>query len=397
MIFRKNFLIFCLVSLCIVMTTIHAKERSDFQKAISSYQEKYLTSATVLILKENTPIFNQEIGLANYTSKKTFTHDMPFPIASLSKQFTAAAILLLWEDGKLELDKPIIHYLNAGHEIWQGKVPFWVNEVTIHQLLTHSSGITSYTNEKIDNLETIGDEKVISYIISSVKDKPLRFNPGEKYEYNNTGFLLLSVIIKELSEERDFSQFLLHRIFSPLLMKDSFLPSLAMERELIKNINQDKRFPVRYIANLSNLNTMPIPMTEIHLELPLSGGGAIISTVNDLRKWNQGLYSGKVLSKKSLKLMTTPHITGEDSFLGPIQYGYGLFINNDNPENVIYSHSGWLQGVRTELSYASKSKTSVICFSNLSPDESQEEKALQSQVSSFHDLAKTLQNIAIKS
>ncbi|MCS5711380.1 serine hydrolase [Candidatus Berkiella aquae] len=377
-----------------MISSINAATTTDFEKTISDYHQHYLTSATFLIAKEDHILFKQNVGLANYVTQQPFTDNTPFPVASITKQFTAAAILLLQEQNKLDLHTPIIHYLKASHPIWQGKVPDWAHEITIHHLLTHSSGLVDYSDEKWQNTFAISDQELVPFIITHIKNQPVRFKAGEKFEYNNTGYLLLSEIIETVSPEKSLSLFLANHIFQPLKMNHTYLPTFKEERAYIANVISGKHPIVRHIANLSNPKHPPQPMNELHLEVPLQGGGALFSTTQDLLKWTQGLFGGKLLSPQSLKLMVTPHISGEMSFFGPIQYGYGLFVNNDNPNDIIYFHGGWIQGIRGQLSYAPQSKISVICLSNLSPDESQDEQAMKDQINSFLNLANDLQAIA---
>lgn len=367
----------------------------QFKNIIATYQSKHLLNADILIVKGEYTLFHQQYGFCNRETKETFTDDNQFPIASISKQFTATAILLLKEMKKLDLDAPILQYLPANHSIWQGDVPQWAHTVTVHQLLTHSSGIYDYSDEKFDNVDSINDEALLAQLITKIKHKPLRFNSGEKFDYCNTGYLLLSEIVNQVSEEKSLALFLKKYIFSPLQMTKTYLPTFSEERELMGLINQIKDTPIRYIANLEDVKSTPIRMDKIHLNVPLEGGGAIISTITDLLKWNHGLYHEKILSKESLLLMTTPHIVFDHPFFGDIKYGYGIFIEDKDPIHVIYKHGGWLQGVRTDLSFCPASDTSVICLSNLSPDENQDDNSIRSQVLAFNDFALKLHQAAV--
>ncbi len=386
----------CLFVLAILMPLSLNAKIDDFQKEISAFQSAHILNGSFVIKNSQGLCFREQYGFADIALEIPFSPQQQFPIASISKQFTACAILLLHEDQLLTLDASIVSYLGPKHPIWQGEMPTWAEQVTIHQLLTHSSGIVSYTNENIADISDMPDNEVVPYIISYIKDKPLAFKPGEQFEYNNTGFLLLSIIIEELSPEKDMSDFFQHRIFEPLNMNNSFLPDLATERNFIQNINKIEPFPKRYIANLFEPKTSLKLVNEVHLEMPLLGGGGMISTLDDLIKWNEALYNGKILSAESLSLMTSIQIKGNHPFFGPIQYGYGFYIDNADPENVIYYHGGWLQGVRAQLSFSAKHNTSIAYLSNVSPDESQTDEEQHLQVKALSDLGLRLHRIAIQ-
>lgn len=374
--------------------TANNRVTAEFLEAVSHYENLYVTNANFVVALNEVIIFQHKKGYANLSNNLAFDNDMVFPIASICKQFTAVAILLLQQENKLQLHNPIIDYLPASHPVWQNKAPLWAKQVTVHHLLTHTSGIQSYTGITLPDISSVKDEDVIPFIISFVKDVPLHFEPGEKFEYVNTGYLLLTVIIESVSQEK-YAEYFSNRLFKPLKMINTFMPTIAQEKAYISSINQDEKGLIRYIANLEKVQSLPVPMSDIHLEEPLAGAGAAFSTLNDLLTWNRALYNGKILSQESLDLMTHVHITGEDPKFGSVKYGYGLFVKKD-PNNLIYSHGGWLQGIRTELHYAPKSKTTVICLSNLSPSEQQDKMVIYRQFRAFSNLARNLLHIAMK-
>lgn len=365
--------------------------KSVYEKYITVFREHNMLNADISVADADKVFFHQKIGFADIENQYPFSDDMLFPIASLTKQFTAVAVLMLHQLKLCDLHCPIIHYLNEKHPIWQGKVPLWINEVTLHHLLTHTSGIENYTELPCNDLDTVGDQLILTAILSKVIEKPLRFTPGKKFEYNNTGYLLLSVIVAELSAEKNFSEFLSRHLFQPLAMHHTFLPSIAQERKLMREINQDKNFLKRYTANLAEPGVKPMLVNHLRFKAPLVGGAGMISTRADLLKWHQGLYQGCLLNRTSLDLMTTSHIQNEDPLLGPIKYGYGIFINDNDKNNIIYEHGGWVEGIRTELSYSPKMQRTVIILSNVSPNEDQSESAQNQQAKQLHQLAQQLQ------
>lgn len=366
------------------------------ERAISKYQQDHWLNAQIVVAKNEEIIYQKKVGYANIEQQKPFANTTLFPIASISKQFTAVGILLLVEDGEILLSQPISAVINKKHPIWQGQMPEWANEITIHQLLTHTSGLNYYSDETLKGAGKISDNDILPFIISKIKQQPLLFSPGQNWAYSNTGYLLLYAIIEIYSPQREVSQYFNNRLFKPLKMTETSMPSIQDERAYIKDLNQKEEYVVRYVGDIDNL-TMPLKkLKRLHSQAPSPGGGSMISTVDDLLKWNTALYNGKVLSEQSFNLFTTIHFCGDVagySFGGPIKHGYGIFINNSNPENIIYEHGGWIEGIRSHLSYATGSGFTVLILSNVSPDESLRQEQQYQQVRDLTELATNLQVI----
>ena len=360
-------------------------EHMHSKQIIDNYQAKHPLNAAIFISKNGKLLLQENRGFADLAVRREFTSDTPFPIASITKQFTAAAILLLKEDGIIDLNKPIINYLIETHPIWQGEIPDWAHKVTPHHLLTHTSGLHDYTYDKWDNLEKVVDSDVIPIVISSLKDKPLAFPIGSKFSYNNTGYLLLSVIIDELSPEKNMSQFLQNRIFSPLKMDSSYLPIISSERSSIANIYSNSDLPMRYTANIDDPKAKLNLISKVEFQAPYLGGAAMISTANDLLKWNNALYNGKILSTESLKLITTPYMDVDTPIVGKVKFSYGLMVR-DIADDKIYGHGGWIIGIRTDISYNPNNQITILILSNLSPNEEQTEDIQAAQTKSLLDL-----------
>ncbi|MBI2790523.1 MAG: beta-lactamase family protein [Gammaproteobacteria bacterium] len=357
-------------------------------KAIVKFQTQNILNADILIAKDNAVLCRKSVGFADIERKRSFTEHTIFPIASISKQFTAVAILLLLDEGKIDLHQSIARYLPEDHPLWQGKMPTWANIITSHHLLTHSSGLVSYTDEKIESLQ---DEKdILPLLISYFKDKPLKFKPGSQFDYSNTGYLLLSVIIENISG-KSLSEFLQSKIFQPLDMTKTSLPNLATEMKYIDAFPIKGDVPIPYIGILNN-SKPELTQVKHPFTVPLQGGAAMFSTLHDLRKWNDALYHHRVLSERSFKLMTTPHIHINDPLFGDTNYGYGIFIDNKHTP-LLYKHGGWIEGVRAMLSFSPKNQTTVIVLSNVSPDETQPEIIMNQQANAFNDLTDEFQRI----
>lgn len=389
----------CILWICLIITHLaQAKAETEdhtaqFEKLLSSYQEHDWLNADIAITQNGSSIFRKQIGFADRESQRAFKDDTLFPIASLTKQFIAVAILLLQEDKRLSLHQPIINLLKPSHPIWQQKPPAWADDITIHQLLTHTSGLVDYGDEKV-TLDKVKEKDLVPAIISQIKTKPLKSEPGTEFHYSNTGYLLLYAIIETVSAQKEVDKFLQQRIFRRLGMTQTFLPSPAEEVRMYRSLHQNRYYPTRYVTVLNDLTKEPVKLEKLRSYLPYPGGAGLVSTMPDLIKWNHALYNGKILSAKSFALFTAPHVEdNHPAFGGDFKYGYGIFILGDKPSNIIYTHGGWLEGIRTQMSYAKGAKASVIVLSNLSPDESQPQAAQFQQVHSLTHLANELQFI----
>jgi CubicO group peptidase (beta-lactamase class C family) len=373
-----------------------SKDISLFEESIIKFQSQHLVNAYCLIAKEDNILFQQNIYSKADNSLPYIETKMP--VASLTKQFIAASILFLKEQGKLNLHKPIITYLKKDHPIWQGQPPDWANIITPHHMLIHSSGLPNYIYDLSLNVDNIPSAQVIPTIINKVKTLKLAFEPGSKFDYNNTGYLLLSTMIEHLSEEKDISKFFSNHIFKKAKMNDSYFPSVEQEKSNLHEINKTNQFPIRYTANLDDIKAPVVVVKESdvnksYLNAPLVGSGALISTATDLLKWNNALYSGKIISPQSLKLMITPYVSVENAVVGKVEYGYGIIIDRVGSD-LLYRHGGWLVGMRSDMSYNPRTKTSVILLSNLSPDGALSDFTQYRQVKTFSDFATQLQRIA---
>ena len=254
-----------------------------------------------------------------------------FRLGSLTKQFTATLILLLQQDGKLNVNDPVSKYLPDTPPAWE--------KITVANLLSHTSGIPSLTGFKdfptwAMNPHSHNEE------IAFFRDKPLEFEPGSKFEYSNSNFILLGSIIEKVSGKK-YVDLLRERIFDPLGMKDSGLDT----DELVLPKRAEGYRPGPHGPELARSESMTIPWSA----------GAIYSTTGDLLKWEHGLFGGKVLNADSLKAMTTP---------GKGKYGYGVFIEDHDGTRVV-SHGGGIEGFNTSLKYAPEKQIAVVVLSNV--------------------------------
>lgn len=285
---------------------------------------------SVLVANDDTVIFEQSVGWANLEWKTAHTAATKFRIGSVTKQFTAAAILLLAERGKLTLDDPLSKFIPSAPETWK--------PVTVRQLLSHTGGVPSFTD-----IPEYGTNKLRpdtpAQSIAHVADKPLEFTPGEKFKYTNSGFVLLGWIV-EVASGQSYETFVRENIFKPLGMNDSGLDS---------NTAVIPQRASGYVPGPGGL--LNAPYIDMHVP---HGAGAIYSTTADLHRWTRGLFGGKLLSAASLEAMTTPVKSN---------YAFGLMVNTTSGRKVI-SHGGGIEGFNAMLTFYPESKITVVVLAN---------------------------------
>lgn len=278
--------------------------------------------AAVLMVRDGKVIFRKAYGMGNIEQNIALTPDMVFRIGSMTKQFTAAAIMKLVESGKLNLNDPLTKFI-PDYPV-QGYV------ITVEHLLTHTSGIMNYTAMPILR-KIFKQDMTVDEVIDIFKDEPMDFAPGERFRYNNSGYILLGKIIEEVSGKA-YEDFIQDEIFIPLGMENSYYGSFT------------KIISGRVMGYSAPRNKPLENAGYISMRLPYAGG-SLLSTVDDLRKWNDALFAGKVVSEASLKKMTTPFELPDGK---GNDYGYGLMMNELNGHAVI-GHGGGIPGFSTKM------------------------------------------------
>ncbi len=307
-----------------------------------SLKTKEYPGVAVLVARDENILYKKGFGYADIKNKIPATPDTKFRIGSVTKQFTCAAILKLQENGLLSVDDKLSKFIP---DFPRG------DEVTIHHLMTHTSGIHSYTG-KADFLDkvtkTISPDSLIAYF----KNDPYDFNPGERYLYNNSGYFLLSYIIGKVSG-KPYDIYLKETFFDPLQMKNTGVhyAGIKLEHEAKGYSKSGSKYD-----------------DALNWDMSWAGGaGALYSTVDDLLKWNHALYNGKVLNEKSYQAAITSVVL-KDGKTPPLKYGYGLGLNSYRGVETI-GHSGGLHGFLTQLVYYPKEKLTVVIFTNTSDPE----------------------------
>jgi CubicO group peptidase (beta-lactamase class C family) len=308
----------------------------------NSLKGKEAPGIAILVAKEGKPLYKKGFGYADIKNKVPATPDTKFRIGSVTKQFTAAAILKLQENNLLSVNDKLSKFIP---DFPRG------DEVAIHHLLTHTSGIHSYTGES-DFVGRVTKTILPDTLINEIKKDSFDFNPGEKMLYNNSGYFLLGYIISKVSG-KPYDRFLKETFFDPLKMKNT-----GVHYSGIKLENEAKG----YARNGSKY------AEALNWDMSWAGAaGAMYSTVDDLMKWNDALYSGKVLSQKSLDAALTPAVLKNGEQPG-MRYGYGLGLSKYRGTDMI-SHGGGLHGFITQLAYYPKEKMTIVMFSNTAEPE----------------------------
>jgi CubicO group peptidase (beta-lactamase class C family) len=286
---------------------------------------------TVLVAQDGKILLDQGYGFANLEWQVPNTPTTKFRLGSITKQFTAASILLLEERGKLKVEDPVKKYMPDAPAAW--------DKITIFHLLTHTSGIpnfTSFPDYGSREAEPMTPQKLVEWF----RDKPLDFEPGEKWKYSNSGYALLGYLIEKISGQ-SYADFLQQNIFTPLGMKDS-------------GYDSNSALITRRAAGYARDKNGPLNAGFVHMSIPFAAG-ALYSTTEDLLRWEQGLFGGKVLKPESLSKMTTPFKQ---------DYAFGLSVTNKNGHKMI-AHGGGIQGFNTSLAYYPDDKLVIAVLANM--------------------------------
>jgi CubicO group peptidase (beta-lactamase class C family) len=296
-------------------------------------KKRRIPGLALAVVKNGEIVKVQGHGLANLEHDAPVTPDTVFELASVTKQFTATAIMRLYEQGKLKLDDPINKYLPAAPGKWK--------DITIRHLLTHTGGIVSLEEGFADLYDKMDISTEESF--RSVAKDPLSFAPGERHQYSDAGYFLLGMIIEKASGQR-YRHFLREQFFSPLAMTAT---SILDQWAAIK----------QRAAGYTLRNGELINIRRIwQVELPSYYG--VLSTVRDLAQWDIALAAGKVVSEASLKAMWTPAKLNNGK---TYPYGFGWEIEQMGDHRVI-THSG-VSG--TEYTRLPDDKLTVIILTNL--------------------------------
>ena len=287
-------------------------------------------SGAILVARDGKVLVSKGYGMADLENDVPNTPETKFRIASVTKQFTAAAVLLLQERGKLSVQDSVCKHVAPCPEAWQ--------PVTIHHLLSHTAGMPDFTGFP-DYARTMRETATVESLITRFRDRPLDFKPGENFRYSNSGYVLLGHVIEKVSGQ-SYESFLRENIFGPLGMTNTGYDRAA---------GIVKRRARGYAAGPDG----PVNANYLDMSIPFAAGG-LYSTVGDLYLWDQALYGEKILKKPSLDAMFTA--VRDD-------YGYGYRVNKlFNRRHAV--HGGGIEGFRTTINRFPDDRVTVIVLSN---------------------------------
>ena len=324
---------------------------TDIEAQVDAYMSSLYSefSGCALIARGDKVLMSKCYGMADYEEAIPNTPRTVFPIGSITKQFTAAAIMQLQEDGLLDVTAPIVEYL-----------PDYPNgeNITLHHLLTHTSGVPDFfrfldpealsSQLSLEELydrwaQRLLDHMSVGEVIDLFRGEPLEFVPGERFSYSNSGYMLLGYLIEELSGKQ-YEQFLIERIFEPLGMANT-----AYDRPEDSSAGRAKG----YNSDLTPAHR--VDPTTFH------GGGALASTIGDLYVWSRALTNGGLLAQDAVDKMFTPYV--ESVPYDIFDYGYGWYVNTSSePPHVL--HGGGFPGYQAIIRIYKDADVVVIMLGN---------------------------------
>ena len=321
---------------CSLAAWSQAPSDADFVRMADEHIQTFVKqnqfSGTVLVARDGKSIFRKAYGMANREWDIANTLDTKFRLGSITKQFTATLILHLVEQGKLKLDDPISGYYTDAPPAWA--------KITVHHLLTHTSGIPSYTG--LPDFFKNHSQNPLSpgEIVKLTQSMPLEFEPGTQFKYDNTGYILLGYIIEKVAG-KPYAAYLKETILQPLGMKDT---GYDVWSEVLHH----------RASGYSLENDMLTNAAYLDMTLPYAAG-SLYSTVDDLLIWDQSLYGNKILSEESKRKMFTP-------FLDHYAYGWMVTPLNGHKE---FTHGGGINGFSTDIKRFPDDKVTVIALCNI--------------------------------
>jgi CubicO group peptidase (beta-lactamase class C family) len=299
----------------------------------SEMQAQQIPGVALAVVRDGKVVLARGYGLANVEHQVPVKPETIFQSGSTGKQFTATAVMLLVEEGKLSLDDKITKYFTDAPETWR--------DITVRHLLTHTSGMTDYPPD-FDYRRDYTEEE----LFQRVKTVPLAFQPSEKWSYSNLGYVTLGILIHKVSG-KFYGDFLQERVFKPLEMSTA---RIINEADIVPNRAAGYRLVKGQLKN----------QNWVSPSLNTTADGALYLTVYDMAKWDAALYSDKLLKRSTLEQMWTP-VKLSNGKTHP--YGFGWMLGEVRGHRII-EHSGSWQGFKAQITRYVDDKLTVIVFVN---------------------------------
>jgi CubicO group peptidase (beta-lactamase class C family) len=326
---------------------------------VNKFHTQQRFSGNILVALAGQEIFSRSVGYQDPLKKETLAKNNIFQLASVSKQFTATAIMLLSLDGKVEFEEMVTKYIPE----------FPYKGISLNHLLHHTSGLPNYmylVDKYWKSPNSPNNDDVIK-LLAKYK-LPVFFQPGSRYDYSNTGYVILATVVQRVSGV-SLNSFLQDRIFKPLGMNNTYVFSSADSTCRRMHIDGFKALKRGYIRYQTSHNDGPV------------GDKGICSTIEDMFKWDRALYQESIITKEMLDLAFMP---AKDKLGRDIPYGYGFRLKQSaDGERVIY-HNGIWQGFRTNFHRYIESGNTIIVLNNTS-------------IRSNHELVSKIENILANS
>lgn len=344
---KKTFLFLLLGFTC---SGVYAQDRAaKFDSLFSKLHQEDKFSGNVLIAENGKPIFQKSYGLAFREKGEALNSESVFELASVGKQFTAMAIMILKKQGKLSYDDSLRKFFP--------ELPYY--NITIKHLLNHTSGLPDYLDlaaQYWDSSKIMRNKEMIQLLAD--KKPAMLFAPGEKWDYSNTGYALLGSIIEKVSGQ-SFGRFMADNIYKPLGMNRSLVYQKRLEQRIIPNyaygyVKDDSRGYIMADSS-AEVKSLVYSMDGIY------GDGITNSTTPDLLKWDQALYTEKLVSKKMMEEAFSP---GKLNNGANTEYGFGWFLRDNKDFGRSHFHSGGWPGYITWIERFPNSNKTVIILAN---------------------------------
>ena len=303
-------------------------------------QRQHIPGLSLLVVKNGKTIRSEGFGLANVELQVPVKPETIFQSGSVGKQFTATAVMMLVEEGKVGLDDPLTKYFADAPATWK--------DVTVRELLSHTAGFGEYPKDFNFRKDWTEDEE-----LKLVESIPLAYPPGTKWAYSNLGYVTLGILIHRVTGEF-YGDFLQQRIFQPLGMTATHIIS---EADIVPNRSAGYRLVKGELKNQEWVSPL----------LNTTADGSLYFSTVDLAKWDAALYTDKLLKRSSLDLMWTP-VKLKDGKPNKGNYGFGWFIEQRNGHRCIHHDGSW-QGFETAIDRYVDDHFTVVVLANLADSE----------------------------
>ena len=326
------------------------QKKNRFDKYLQTLHRKGEFNGNVLIAEAGEILYEKSVGTADFLTGRKLNKDTVFDLASVSKAFTAMAVMILKEHGKLS-------YQDGAEKFFEG---FPYPGITVRHLLTHTSGVPDYFGlflEKWDRCRMATNYDILD-MLRTHRPKAV-FKPGERFEYSNTGYTLLAMIVETVSGQ-PFMEFLKENIFEPLEMSDTRVINRGLGHSVPDN------FAIGYVHPAKSMDcVLPETLKEtdfVKFMDGMQGDGAVNSTIEDVYKWDRALYTSGLVSEKTLVEAFQPVVLNDGSTFG---YGFGWGILDGGSRGKILRHAGGWPGYKTIFIRFIEQDKTIIALCNV--------------------------------